>query len=315
MMELYRYFSILSSLFVEIMEKNSFPQIAIVIASKGRPQTLSQWREVLEYQTVKPSKVVYSVSEDRDLPGKDHLFSPHVVVKGPAGSSRQRNRGIEEALHDCEILAFFDDDYVPAANCIENILTFMQRNPNVAGANGLLLRDGINSEAIDFETAKTMLRDHIVERTEDFAIEKDLIGLYGCNMAFRSSAIGNVRFDERLPLYSWQEDIDFAVQVGKRGRTVVTNSFAGIHQGIKASRTPGKQLGYSQISNPIYLIRKGTMPLTFGAKLMVKNVISNHVRMFRPESWVDRKGRAVGNWLAIRDLLSNRLDPERILTF
>lgn len=297
------------------MENLPALRVAIVIASKGRPHTLSQWRELLEDQTIKPSSVVYSVSHDRDLPEENRLFPSHVIVKGAAGASRQRNRGIEAVLHDCDLLAFFDDDYIPATNCIENIAEFMHRNPDVAGANGLLLRDGINSEAVDFEDAKAILKDYIDGQPDDFSIKKDLVGLYGCNMVFRASAIGNIRFDEKLPLYSWQEDIDFAVQVGRNGRTVATNSFAGIHQGIKSSRTSGKQLGYSQIANPIYLIRKGTMPATFGVRLMIKNVISNHVKLFKPERWVDRRGRTVGNWLAIRDLLTNRLDPEKILRF
>lgn len=297
------------------MENLPALRVAIVIASKGRPHTLSQWRELLEDQTIKPSSVVYSVSHDRDLPEENWLFPSHVIVKGAAGASRQRNRGIEAVLHDCDLLAFFDDDYIPATNCIENIAEFMHRNPDVAGANGLLLRDGINSEAVDFEDAKAILKDYIDGQPDDFSIKKDLVGLYGCNMVFRASAIGNIRFDEKLPLYSWQEDIDFAVQVGRNGRTVATNSFAGIHQGIKSSRTSGKQLGYSQIANPIYLIRKGTMPATFGVRLMIKNVISNHVKLFKPERWVDRRGRTVGNWLAIRDLLTNRLDPEKILRF
>jgi GT2 family glycosyltransferase len=297
------------------MENLPALRIAIVIVSKGRPHTLSQWRELLEDQTIKPSSVVYSVSHDRDLPEENRLFPSHVIVKGAAGASRQRNRGIEAVLHDCDLLAFFDDDYIPATNCIENIAEFMHRNPDVAGANGLLLRDGINSEAVDFEDAKAILKDYIDGQPDDFSIKKDLVGLYGCNMVFRASAIANIRFDEKLPLYSWQEDIDFAVQVGRNGRTVATNSFAGIHQGIKSSRTSGKQLGYSQIANPIYLIRKGTMPATFGVRLMIKNVISNHVKLFKPERWVDRRGRTVGNWLAIRDLLTNRLDPEKILRF
>ena len=276
------------------MQNNSTSKIAIVIASKGRPNALAQRREVFDYQTVKPCAVVYSVSDDADLPNEQFLFSPHIIVKGPAGSSKQRNRGLEQILSTCEIVVFFDDDYIPAKNCLENILNFMKANPGVVGANGHLLLDGINGQAVDFEEGKKLLADHVRDVQPDFASMKDLIGLYGCNMAFRSAAIGNIRFDEKLPLYSWQEDIDFATQVGRKGRTVATQSFVGIHQGIKASRSPGRQLGYSQIANPTYLIRKGTMPLIFGLKMMVKNFISNHVRAFRPESWVDRKGRAIG---------------------
>ena len=29
------------------------------------------------------------------------------------------------------------------------------------------------------------------------------------------------RFDEALPLYGWQEDIDFTTQIGRRGRLVL----------------------------------------------------------------------------------------------
>jgi hypothetical protein len=37
------------------------------------------------------------------------------------------------------------------------------------------------------------------------------------------------------------------------------------------------------------------------------------MRALRPEPWVDRRGRARGNWLAMFDLLRGRVVPERIL--
>jgi len=42
-------------------------------------------------------------------------------------------------------------------------------------------------------------------------------------------------------------------------------------------------------------------------------VVANHLRLLRPEPWVDRRGRARGNWLALRDALAGRLDPMRVM--
>jgi hypothetical protein len=39
----------------------------------------------------------------------------------------------------------------------------------------------------------------------------------------------------------------------------------------------------------------------------------NALRAARPEPYVDRRGRLVGNALALRDLLIGRMTPERIL--
>jgi len=50
----------------------------------------------------------------------------------------------------------------------------------------------------------------------------DIYGTYGCNMTFRLKPIRSnaILFDENLPLYGWQEDIDFSLRVGPYGRIV-----------------------------------------------------------------------------------------------
>src|SRR5262249_49325392 len=136
---------------------------------------------------------------------------------------------------------------------------------------------------------------------------------YGCNMIYRASAIGETRFDERLPLYGWQEDVDFAAQIHKRGRIVRSQAFAGVHRGVKSGRLGGLRLGYSQIANPVYLARKGTMGLSHAGLLMMCNFVANHAKALRPEPWVDRKGRLRGNWLALWHLMTGQIDPCRVL--
>ena len=86
-----------------------------------------------------------------------------------------------------------------------------------------------------------------------------------------------------------------------------------MHRGVSRGRSSGTRTGYSQIANPHYLFRKGTLPGRFALRLVAKNCLANHLRAFRPEPWIDRAGRVRGNWLAFRDLLRGRLDPRRIL--
>jgi len=134
-------------------------------------------------------------------------------------------------------------------------------------------------------------------------------------MSFRMEPIRRhgVLFDENLPLYGWQEDIDFSRQLAPFGRIVDANVLRGVHLGTKGGRTSGVRFGYSQIANPVYLIRKGTMSVGFAAALMWRNVVANAGRSFRPEPWIDRRGRLWGNWLALWDLVTRRMSPRRIL--
>ena len=85
-----------------------------------------------------------------------------------------------------------------------------------------------------------------------------------------------------------------------------------MHCGVKSARSPGVRLGYSQIANPLYLVRKGSMRRSKAYTLMSRNLLANHVLTFRPEPWVDRWGRVKGNWLAFGHLVSGKLSPEYI---
>jgi GT2 family glycosyltransferase len=132
-------------------------------------------------------------------------------------------------------------------------------------------------------------------------------------MAFRMSAVTDLRFDERLPLYGWQEDVDFAGRLRLKGRMVATDAFAGVHCGVTRGRMPGKRLGFSQMVNPVYLVRKGSMRPAHALTLMTKNFLANHAKMFAPEAHIDRRGRAVGNWLGLGAILKGRSDPMSVL--
>jgi len=65
--------------------------------------------------------------------------------------------------------------------------------------------------------------------------------------------------------------------------------------------------------NPIYLVRKGTVPFSFAMVLMVRNIIANLIRSLWPEAHVDRWGRLNGNFMAAWHAMLGRIEPEYIL--
>lgn len=286
-------------------------KVSVVVASVNRPEEIGQLLVALKGQTLQPVAIVLSVASVADLPA---YVPPGVeVVMGTPGLAAQRNRGMELVLSRSDAVVFFDDDFIPTKNALRGVSEFFTTFPDVAGGTGHVLYDGVNVGGISYESALEIIRKFEAEpglplRNDDFLFA------YGCNMAFRASAIGELRFDENLPLYGWQEDMDFAGQISVRGKVIRTSSFAGVHRGVNKGRSPGVMLGFSQIINPAYLVRKGTMRPKKAVTLMVKNLLANHLKVFRPEPYVDRAGRIRGNWRGLANLLRGNFDPKAVLS-
>lgn len=287
-------------------------KIAVIIATAGRPAEAARWVQYCTEQTLLPSELIFSIARLGDLPEGFANPSCRVII-GRGGLTIQRNAGMAALTTDPDIVAFFDDDYVPSRYCFEGIAKAFTAQADLVAVSGTLLADGIHSAGIPYTDARQMVAEF--DRTHSWQpiTVTPLAGTYGCNMAFRAYAIAGEQFDERLPLYGWQEDVDFSQRVAKRGMMATSNLFTGVHQGSKGGRTSGKKLGYSQIANTVYLMRKGTMPTGKGMTNMVRNLIANHIKSLKPEPWVDRKGRAIGNWMAILDVLLRRDKPEKIV--
>jgi GT2 family glycosyltransferase len=284
-------------------------RVSVVVASVGRSEEISQLLAALERQSLAPSCIVLSVVNESDIPAP---LPPGVLtVFGTPGLPAQRNRGLELALPQSDAVVFYDDDFLPACDSLENISRFFETHPEMAGATGHVIKDGINSLGLSYEESLALVSAYEAQ-PKPRQVNEDYLFAYGCNMAFRCTAIGNKRFDENLPKYAWQEDMDYAAQISSEGKVIRTNAFAGVHRGVKTSRSNGQDLGFSQIVNPVYLTLKGTMTPRKAWKTMWRNFVANHVKALRPESHVDRIGRVKGNWSAIFHLLSGKVDPSAI---
>jgi GT2 family glycosyltransferase len=288
---------------------------AVIISTRGRSEIVRSLVEQLAEQTSPPEHIFVVGSSPEDVAGLDGDRERLTVRIGRPGLTLQRNDGMALAGSRFSRIVFFDDDFVPSRFWLERMAEVFDSRPDVAGLTGTVLADGTTTAGIGLADARKMVgtRDSMPSHSgvlrEKFAYGSNI----GCNMAFRYSAVRGIAFDERLPLYAWHEDSDFRAQVERRGHFVRAEALWGVHLGHKPGRVRGVTLGYSQIANAVYLASKRTVPAGFLAKTAGRNMLVNAIRSFRPEPFVDRRGRLLGNLTAVADLVRGRIAPERIL--
>jgi GT2 family glycosyltransferase len=284
------------------------------IATTGRREQLRLTLLELAKQTELPEMVVIcpACNSDYDDSVEAALPYPIKVVTSSRGSTFQRNAIIKACLA-ADLLIFFDDDFYPSDSYIAEANRLMQ-DQSIVVARGSLLMDGATNSGVEHNTAVKLIDNQLPLPPEQVAI-RETYGAYGCNMVVRMKPVREhgILFDENLPLYGWQEDVDFSRLIAPYGRIVLSRRLTGVHLAVKAGRTSGLRFGYSQIANPVYLYRKGTMQFGFALRLVSKNFLANFGRSLSPEPWIDRKGRLKGNFIALGDFFRSRLHPTRIL--
>lgn len=288
--------------------------VTVAIATTGRPEIVGHTIAYLAGLNDRPDRVMVSIADrdDIDLESLPSLPFPLEVLHGPKGSSAQRNK-VLDADRASAVILFLDDDFLIADGHISALRRLFGRHRDVVMSTGRVLADGIHGPGLTHDEGVRVLAD--APETPDVPQITDTYSVYGCNMAIRVSTLARFpeRFDENLPLYAWLEDMDLCRRMVHHGRIVSDESLLGVHLGTKTGRSAGVLLGYSQIANPVYLIRKGTIRRARALKLMARNIVANLVKSVRPEPWIDRAGRMRGNMMALSDLVRGRSSPDRIL--
>ena len=286
-------------------------RLAVGIATRGRPAILAETLAEIARQTVQPSRILVCGTEPADIASAAAFPAVERLI-APSGLPRQRN-AILNAIGDCDVVLFLDDDFLMAPDYIRATLAAMEADPLVVVTTGRLIADDVKGPGLSPAQGRALIAEQAYGAWRP-GVEPAQHG-YGCNMALLLAPvfIHGIRFDERLPLYGWSEDVDFTHRLGRYGAIVKVTGAQGVHLGVKSARTPGRKLGYSQVANPIYLFGKGSYSFGRASRSVARNLLANAVRSVRPEPFIDRRGRLRGNLTAFADLLRGRMAPERIL--
>ncbi|QIS42035.1 glycosyltransferase family 2 protein [Clavibacter capsici] len=283
-------------------------KIAVVVATIGRPENVAALTASMLQQTIRPSQLIVSAPAQEDVVGVQGLAPFVQVLIGAKGASAQRNAGLDAVAPDCDTVVFLDDDAVPREDYLEQAAIAFSAHPDVVGLTGTLLRDGAaEGSPVSPEDAMRALS---ASESGGHALA-EVRGLYGCNAAVRWSAAQDLRFDEALPLYSWLEDLDYSRRLATLGRLMRSEACVAVHLGAKSGgRQQHRRFGYSQMSNPIHLVKKRSITARHAGALVVKPFLANVLGSVRGIDW--RRARLRGNLLGVGDLMRGRITPGRI---
>ncbi|WP_433802938.1 glycosyltransferase family 2 protein [Actinomycetospora sp. CA-084318] len=289
-------------------------RVAVVIASAGRPAVVTQCLQALARQTLVPISVVLSVPGLEDAPKDVAEDSPFRVVISPKGLTKQRNVGIDAVSQDHDLIAFFDDDFLPHETYLERSVQAFEDFESLIAADGVVLADGAAVGELSWAEAASVLESYADAgvRTPDLAWNHP-DKLYGCNMVMRSSLLELEKFDEALPLYGWLEDRDISIRAGRHGNLARISGAVGVHRGVRGGRVNEARLGYSQIANPAHLLRVGVFSRRECIRSICMRVLGNLAGLVRdrPRRF-DRVGRLKGNARALHDVLRGQDSPGRV---
>lgn len=266
--------------------------LAIIIPTFGRKAALEVTLRAL-FGVVNPEDRVVVVScREGDVP--EVALPGLVYIIGRKGSSCQRNRGLDfvQGLgRTFTAVLFIDDDVVLAEGFLESLMREHHKFPSVAGFTCHVIADGARTGEIQVDDAQQIAKAWQARHSVDSLV---LASVPYVGFSMRGDLVGLVRFDERLAEYGFMEDFDFFVRLRSWGQTAYAASCGLVHLAVGAGRTSQRKFGFSQIMNPLYLAKKGTLPLSDCAKHTLKATAANLLGVIAAH----RRQRLIGNLLA-----------------
>jgi GT2 family glycosyltransferase len=240
--------------------------LAIIIASKNRPDNIRLALASIALQTRQPDEIiVIDQSKDRydlsDFKGVRHIHD--VSIRGLTAA---RNRGIDET--QAPRVLFIDDDVVLCEGTIAALQAAFDRYPDVIG---------FQCEDVEqHEVGRVFaLFEMIFERgffgksTKRRNGLTEVSWLLGFGMAFRSRVFATERFDERLDGYSFGEDFDFSRRALRYGRLIVAPGAQVHHNWSPVNRSGVQAICRFRWANYRYFIRKHGVERSLSGRALV----------------------------------------------
>lgn len=285
----------------------------VIIPSMQRPTVLHETLQSLAKQTIPFELILSLVSSDDVLP--ESLAFPFVrTLYGPRGSTVQRNHALRSITTEPECVFLLDDDMELAPDYLEQMVRCFRRHPEISVVNAHDLAADRFPNGLSRAFAQQLLVETQGNASCACAVPdvrfRSVKTSYGGRMAFRGSLLGQLQFDERLVLYGFLEDLDFALRCLPFGALVESSDARCVHLEVRGGRISLERRGYSDIVNPFYIWSKKT-GFAFHRALLgsVRRTVKNCRQAWRQSD----ASRLRGNILGWCDVVRGRLQPEHIL--
>lgn len=280
-------------------------RIAVVVCTLNHTHELTKMLDDLAHQTYAAETVIISTP----YPDRLRLSNPLTVsvVSAPLGLTKQRNAALDVLDSGIDAVAFLDDHMVLADDYIERAVEFLRARPEVVLFSGNVLADGVRQGGLSRQSAERAIS---ASMAEDWW--RPAKRVYGCTMIVRRAIAQAVRFDERLTGYGWLEDRDFGFRCAQRGEVGYYGGCRVVHLGQQSGAASGLRFGFAQVVNPLYLWRKGSMPLRVLVFNLCRSSVRNVVAFLARDTRQGRNRRLRGNWIGLRSVLAGGITPEKV---
>ena len=236
--------------------------LAIVIASKNRPDDIARALRSIRAQPTQPDRIIVVDQSDRpyDLePGAtlEHHYDPSIP-----GLTVARNAGI--ARNDCAIVLFIDDDVEIVSDVVASVREAFRVRPQAVGMQCEIVFPAQRTQ-IETPGAGARLWDAwqtvfwrgffsngVVPKRGTDELER----MHGCAMAFRAALFEHERFDPKLVDYSYGEDWEFCKRARRHGRLYLTRGARIVHHESPANRYRQRRLLEQRWRNVRYFYHK-----------------------------------------------------------
>jgi GT2 family glycosyltransferase len=283
----------------------------LIVCTINRPAILDETLRSLLSQDLFSSPIIVSSGSEASTRPETANLSGVTVVTGTKGLTKQRNSALN--LVESKYILFLDDDVELDAHYVDSMEELFDRHPEIVLASGLAVLDRFETGTV---VTRAMALDALKESGTPGGWEDSPRWIRGHNMFVRTDVAREVGFDERLPLYGLYEDLDFRSRCQKYGKAVHNLDARLVHLGFLGGRINDVRMGYSQIANSCYLVRKGSWQAGVVSRICAGQFVKNLLRscIVSKAELCDRRARLKGNLFAIADLCRGRLNPENILS-
>lgn len=293
--------------------------VGVVIATAGRREVVADTISSMGRLNYVPGCLVVVGATHKDLPDINTKlpFSVHSLVATEMGASIQRNQGFKKIDSTVKYVCFLDDDMEFHQDYFMEVEKVFDSDQRIAGFSGMVLANG-NINRIHAREKLDAHEIHLEMPSFGFYPNK-WPGFYGCNMNIRRDLLHAEVFDEKLPFNSFGEDCEMGFRLSYHGFVGGSARCPAVHLATKSGRISEVGLGYSQIINYLYFTQKhiGFPKIkTYWEKIIKKLIINLVLAIFSClglKSRVGRRGRFLGNMLAIGDVFKGQVNPMNLI--
>ena len=256
--------------------------LAVVIATKDRPENVQRLLSNIREQTFRPKQVI--VVDGGEITAESVVeqfagFEIDYIKVRPPGLTKQKNAGLTVARPEMELIAFLDDDIIVEDGALAAMMNFWETAPEEVAGASFNLTDFKNSRAwlksltqrvffIDNRDFGRVLRSGF--NTPIWNAQKNVIvqWLGGGYTIWRKRVFDNWQFDEWFTGSGMWEDTFFSYRVGRHNQLAIVADARAAHLEAPVSIQGQFQLGKTQIVNWMYFVgsnRELSMPMCLWA--------------------------------------------------